>query len=132
MYNINKRKLLKETDTSSFIHHNANFGMVKKIWPHLKNKYAITSLAFIVWMLFFDRNDLISQFSYRSELHKLLADKEYYLSEIERNKKDMHELMSDMEHMEKFARERYLMKKDDEEIFLILPEKKDEATAYEE
>jgi cell division protein FtsB len=116
----------------NFIPVNATLDVVKKIWPHLKNKYAITSLAFVVWMLFLDRNDLISQFTYRSELHKLLADKEYYLSEIERNKKDMHELMSDLEHMEKFARERYLMKKDDEEIFLILPEKKDEATAYEE
>lgn len=105
---------------------------MKRLWPHLKNKYAITSLAFIVWMLFFDRNDIISQFSYRSELNKLLVDKEYYQKEIDQNRKDMHELMSDRDHLEKFARERYLMKKDNEEIFLIVPEKKTEQTAYEE
>jgi cell division protein FtsB len=97
---------------------------MKRLWPHLKNKYVITSLAFLIWMLFFDRNDVISQFSYRQQLNKLLLEKEYYQLEIAQNKKDMHELMSDREHLEKFARERYLMKKDNEEIFLILPDKK--------
>ncbi|MEP7265927.1 MAG: septum formation initiator family protein [Bacteroidota bacterium] len=97
---------------------------MKKLWPHLKNKYVITSLAFVIWMMFFDRNDFISQFTYRQQLSKLKVDKDYYVAEIAQNKKDMHELMSDAEHLEKFAREKYLMKKDDEEIFLILPEKK--------
>jgi cell division protein FtsB len=105
---------------------------MKRLWLHLKNKYVIASIAFAVWMLFFDRNDIISQFSYRKQLNKLLIDKEYYQKEIEQNRIDMHELMSDQEHLEKFARERYLMKKDNEEIFLILPEKKSEQTAYEE
>jgi cell division protein FtsB len=105
---------------------------MKKVWPHLKNKYVIASIVFAVWMLFFDRNDLISQYSYRQDLNKLRGEKEYYLKEIAQNKKDMHELMSDREHLEKFARERYLMKKDNEEIFLILPEKNQEQTAYEE
>lgn len=105
---------------------------MKKLWPHLKNKYVIASLAFVIWMLFFDRNDVISQYSYRKQLSKLEADKEYYQKEIAQNKKDMHELMSDPEHLEKFARERYLMKKKNEEIFLIVPEKKNEETAFEE
>jgi cell division protein FtsB len=105
---------------------------MKKVWPHLKNKYIITSVAFVIWMLFFDRNDLISQFSYRKQLNKLITDKEYYMKEIAGNKQDMNELMSDREHLEKFARERYLMKKDNEDIFLILPEKKEESTAYAE
>lgn len=100
--------------------------------PYLKNKYIITFIFFLVWMLFFDRNDWISQYSYRQDLHKLTEEKEYYLKEIEQNKKDMFDLMSDKEHLEKFARERYLMKKDNEDIFLIIPEKKKEETAYEE
>ena len=57
-----------------------------------------------------------------SALKKLEADKEYYVNGIEQNKKDMEELMSDPEHLEKYAREHYLMKKDNEEIFLVLPD----------
>ena len=61
-----------------------------------------------------------------------MDEKAYYLKEIDQNKIDMHELMSDNQHLEKFARERYLMKKDDEDIILILPEKKSEETAFAE
>lgn len=80
----------------------------------------LTSLCFFVWLLCIDRNDLISQHGYRKQLEKLEADKEYYVQGIEQNKKDMEELMSDPEHLEKYAREHYLMKKDDEEIFLVV------------
>jgi cell division protein FtsB len=96
--------------------------MMKKLLPHLRNKYAITALLFVIWLLFFDRNDLISQAGYRKQLRKLESDKEYYVKGIEQNQKDMEELMSDPEHLEKYAREHYLMKKDDEEIFLIIPD----------
>ncbi|NNM16439.1 MAG: septum formation initiator family protein [Bacteroidia bacterium] len=91
---------------------------------HLRNKYVIGSLVFFTWMLFFDRNDFISQVSLRSQLSGLEADKEYYLEEIENNLNDMNELMSNKENLEKFAREKYYMKKDDEEIFVIVTEKK--------
>jgi cell division protein FtsB len=95
---------------------------MKKMLPWLRNKYVLTALAFFVWLLFFDRNDMISQAGYRKQLRKLESDKEYYVKGIEQNKKDMEELMSDPEHLETYAREHYLMKKDDEEIFLILPD----------
>lgn len=94
----------------------------KSLLPLLKNKYVLTGLAFFIWLLFFDRNDLISQSAYREQLRKLETDKEYYLKGIEQNKTDMEELMSDPGHLEKYAREHYLMKKDNEEIFLILPD----------
>jgi len=71
-------------------------------------------------MVFFDRNDLISQISYRKQLNKLEADKDYYLESIEESKRSLHQLMSDPDNIEKFARERYLMKRDDEDIFLII------------
>lgn len=105
---------------------------MKRLVPHLKNKFVLASLFFAVWMLFFDRNDFISQYSFRRKLHKVTEDKAYYLSQIEQNKKDMQELMGDRRHLEKFARERYLMKSDNEDIFLILPEKKAEETAFVE
>ena len=86
----------------------------------LKNKYIVTVLVFIVWVAFFDRNDMISQYSYRRQLHKLQADKEYFVTAIEQNKKDLHELVSNTDNLEKFAREKYRMKKDNEDIFLIV------------
>src|ERR1051325_4310368 len=101
---------------------------MKRIPSWLKNKYVLSIIVFFVWMMFFDRNDFISQFSYRQDLKKLETDKEYYQKEIEQNKKDYQELMSDPKHLEKFARERYMMKKDNEDIFLIVydqPKKKD-------
>ena len=92
----------------------------RKIPSWLRNKDALTSLAFVIWVAFFDRNDLFSQYTYRQELRKLEVDKEYYAREIEQNKIDMDELMSDPEHLEKYAREHYLMKRDNEDIFLIV------------
>lgn len=94
--------------------------LFERIPGWIKNKYAITIVAFVVWVTFFDRNDLFSQYTYRQQLEKLEVDKSYYISEIEKNKKDMEELMSDPEHLEKYAREHYLMKRDNEDIFLIV------------
>lgn len=108
---------------------NINF---RKWAPVIKNKYVITSVIFLVWLLFFDRNDIFSQYSYRNQLKKLEADKAYYVKEIEKNKVDMQQLMSDPEHLEKYARERYLMKKDDEEIFLILPDSAEKEVEFKE
>lgn len=108
---------------------NINF---RKWAPVIKNKYVITSVVFLVWLLFFDRNDIFSQYSYRKQLKKLEADKAYYVEEIEKNKVDMKQLMSDPEHLEKYARERYLMKKDDEEIFLILPDSAEKEVEFKE
>ncbi len=93
---------------------------LNRILPWIKNKYIITIVVFIVWMTFFDRNDFISQYSYRQELNKLEADKSYYISEISAMKRNTFELTSDSGNLEKFAREKYLMKKDDEDIFLIV------------
>lgn len=95
-----------------------------RLLPYLKNKYLLTGLFFVVWVVFFDRNDLFSQYSYRQQLEKLENDKAYYLKEIEANKQVMEELMSDPEHLEKYARERYLMKQKNEDIFLIVEEGK--------
>ncbi len=74
-------------------------------------------------MLFFDRNDLLSQYEYRSELNKFKEEKAFYISEIEKVKTDLDELSTNQERLEKFAREKYLMKKDDEDVYVIIREK---------
>ena len=97
-----------------------------KIWPWLKNKYVITLIAFVVWMIFFDRNDLISQYSYKQELKDLQEERKYYEAEIEKSTAKLKELTSDPATREKFAREQYKMKKADEEIFVIIREESKE------
>ena len=74
-------------------------------------------------MLFFDRNDLLSQYEYRSQLNKFKEEKAFYISEIEKVKSDLNELSTNQERLEKFAREKYLMKKDDEDVYVIIREK---------
>jgi len=88
----------------------------------IKNKYLIAGIAFLTWMLFFDRNDLMSQYEYRQQLHKLEAEKEFYLTETEKTVKDLSELTTDRSKLEKFAREKYLMKKENEDVFVIIKE----------
>lgn len=94
--------------------------ILNKIPAWIRNRYTITTLIFLIWLAFFDRNDLYSQYTYRQQLKNLEVDRDYYRAEIEKNKSYMKELMSDPEHLEKYARERYLMKRDNEDIFLIV------------
>lgn len=79
-------------------------------------------MLFAIWLAFFDQNDFYTQYKLSKELNKLESDKEYYLREIGAAKSDLNELVSDNEQLEKFAREKYFMKKSDEEIFLIVRE----------
>ncbi len=95
--------------------------MLKKIWPHFKNRYLLTTVGFICWMLFFDQNDVRMQLELTQKLHKLELEKKYFVEEIARNKEDMLDLKTNAASLEKFARERYLMKKDNEDIFVLVP-----------
>ncbi|HUH17845.1 FtsB family cell division protein [Albibacterium sp.] len=88
----------------------------------VKNKYVIASLAFIVWMLFFDRNDLSSQYHYQSQLKELQQEKEFYTKEIEKVENDLNDLTSDPKKLQKFAREKYFMKKENEDVYVIIHE----------
>ena len=88
----------------------------------IRNKYFIAGIAFLTWMLFFDRNDLMSQYEYRTQLNKLEAEKKFYLQQTEKAVKDLNELTTDKVKLEKFAREKYLMKKKNEDVFVIIKE----------
>jgi cell division protein FtsB len=93
---------------------------MKKLIDLVKNKFFLASTAFIVWMLFFDKNDVNSQFEYRSQVNKLEAEKDFYTKEIKTAESDLQELTTNPEKLEKFARERYFMKKDNEDVFIIV------------
>ena len=96
---------------------------MKRLVSLLKNKYFISGLAFLVWMSFFDRNDMISQLEYRSQVNKLKDEKEFYTKEIAQVEKDLTELTTNQQKLEKFARDKYLMKRDNEDVFVIVEEK---------
>ena len=94
-----------------------------KIPKYLANKYALTGAIFLTWIFFLDKNKVINQLQYRMELNKLQEEKEFYEEEIKKINMDLDELKSNPKTLEKFAREKYLMKKDNEELFVIVEEK---------
>ena len=91
----------------------------KFLLPYLKNKYIMTFLVFFVWMLFFDKNDLRTQISHRNNLNQMNQDKHYFIEEIKRNQAIMDDLETNPKALERFAREKYYMKKADEDIFVV-------------
>lgn len=95
---------------------------MNKFLHHLNNKYAITIIVFGIWMLFFDNNNFIAQVRLNRSHHELEMEKQYYLSEIEKDRQATFELMTDTVTLEKFGREQYLMKRDNEDIYLIVDE----------
>ncbi|RMG83454.1 MAG: septum formation initiator family protein [Bacteroidetes bacterium] len=94
--------------------------LYKTLFPYLKNKYIAATLVFIVWILFFDQNDLISQIKLIKKKNKLLEDKAYYQKQIEITQKEYEELTGDEEKLERIAREKYFMKKENEDVFVIV------------
>lgn len=94
----------------------------KRIYPWLRNKYILTIVIFIVWMLLFDSSNWIDVLREYRKIKKFEAEKEYYINKIETDRKRLYELRTNNENLEKFAREQYLMKKPDEDIFVISPD----------
>ena len=93
---------------------------MKRLLELLRNKYFLAVVAFGVWMLFFDKNDMLAQYEYGTAVHKLQQEKDFYTKETTSVKKDLNELDSNMNSVEKFAREKYFMKKDNEDVFVVV------------
>ena len=88
------------------------------VW--LKNKYILTAGFFAVWMLFFDTRDVFTTyFKQRGELNRLQESKAYYQQEIDKTRNELEQLKSDPRILEKYAREKYRMKKDNEDLYVI-------------
>lgn len=104
---------------------------MKKLIDLVKNKFFLVSIAFLVWMLFFDKNDVNSQLEYRSQVNKLEAERDFYIKEISKAENDLQELTTNPEKLEKFARERYFMKKDNEDVYVVVePEQAKEDDSF--
>lgn len=101
---------------------------MKKRWEHIKstfwfkilsNKFVIASIAFVVWMTFLDSNSWLIHSELNKEIQDLEESKAYYQKQIEEDQRQLEELTSDPEKLEKFAREQYWLRKPGEEIYLI-------------
>lgn len=88
-------------------------------WSKLINMYILTLLGCLLWMLFFDEKNYFEQRERKKELKVLLKKKAYYETAIEQTRKELNDLQNNPDAIEKFARERYFMKKAGEEIFVV-------------
>lgn len=96
--------------------------MLSRIPKFFRSFYFQTAALFLVWMLFFDSNDFIKQYQMGQKLQELEDDKEFYLERIAEVQKDRTELLSNPALLEKFAREKYYMRRPSEDIFIIVEE----------
>ena len=92
---------------------------IKKILPFVANRYFIVSLGFVVWMLFFDQRDFFQQRERATELKKVEDAKKYYQKEIEYTQKQLNNIQNNKAAIEKYARERYLLRREGEEVYYL-------------
>ena len=88
----------------------------------IKNKYFVSITLFLVWMLFIDDYNMVFQWQKSRELAAIKEKKEYYEKEIQQVNQDRKDLFSSKANLEKYAREKYLMKKPKEDIFVVVDE----------
>ncbi len=87
-----------------------------------KYKSIISISVFVLWMILFDSNNIGKQLEYIGTLNKLEQEREFYQKEISENQSSTNELISNIDKLEHYAREKYLMKKENEDIFIIIDE----------
>jgi len=97
---------------------------LSKLPPIFRNFYFVIGLLFVLWLLIFDSNDLFTQRKLSNEKEVLEESKEFYEDKILEVKNDREALLTDDEQLEKLAREKYLMQKDSEDVYIVVPEKK--------
>ena len=106
--------------------HSTKFSIMSKsqkfkvLFPIIRNKFVLTTLIFIVWLFFFDQNSILSRLTLAKNIRELKQQKEYLQEDISQNRENINELQSSSENLEKFAREEYMMKKADEDIFIVI------------
>ncbi|AKQ44574.1 septum formation initiator [Rufibacter radiotolerans] len=100
--------------------------MLARVPKFFRSFYFLTTLAFLVWMSFFDSNDFLTQYQTSRKLSILEEERDYYVEKIAEVQKDRRELMSNPQLLEKFAREKYLMKKPTEDLYLIVVKDEEE------
>ncbi len=96
--------------------------MVMKLLRQFRNFYFLTGLFFIIWMLFIDSNNIISQFRQRRKISELTKQEKFYRDQIVIVEEDRRELLTNDKLLEKFAREKYFMKKNTEDLYILSEE----------
>ena len=96
------------------------FKYAEKIPKIFRNKYFLTITIFLIWLFLLDTNNLLERYRQMAELQKLKQDREYYIKKIDDDKRKLNELKTDNHNLEKFAREQYLMKAKDEDLYIML------------
>jgi len=92
---------------------------LSRIVTILRNKYLLALTCFIVWMLFCDRDDLFTQLERKRELAAIKESKDYYAESIKEDRNFSKNLQFNASAIEKLGREKYLMKRDNEDLFII-------------
>ncbi len=93
-------------------------GMCKKALT--KHPYIVITCIFISWVMFFDSADLTTQYKLQKRINKLLVEQTYYQKQIAIMHQEQQELIANEALLEKFAREKYLMKKPNEDIYIVI------------
>lgn len=93
---------------------------IRSVFQRSANKYTIVGMLFILWIGLFDKYSIIDQLQLRAKIDRLESEKRYYQKKIKVDSTRLEELRSNRENLEKFAREQYLMKKEKEDIFIIV------------
>jgi hypothetical protein len=86
----------------------------------VKNKYVFTTVLVLIWIAFFDSHNLIRQYNLMSEKERLIEEMTFYKSEIKKDSTALFNLTNKAETQEKFAREKYFMKKENEDVIIIV------------
>jgi len=92
----------------------------KKLFKTLANKYLIAFMVFSVWMIFIDDNNIFFLRKNVNKLKEYRVEKAYFLEKIRNDSIHLQEMKANAKNLEKFAREEFLMKKKNEDIFLII------------
>ena len=85
-----------------------------------KNFYFLVGFFFLLWMLLFDSNDIFTQLRLTNRQAELEEQRDFYQDEILEVQNDREALLTDDEQLEQLAREKYLMKKDSEDVYIVV------------
>ena len=93
---------------------------MNKILRFFINKYFITTVLFVAWLIFFDSNNILTNMRTKDKLNELKKEKRFYIDEIKKDSVLIQKLLYDTLELEKYAREKYLMKKNNEDLYLLI------------
>ncbi len=97
--------------------------LLRFIPERIRNRYGLSVAVLLLYICFLSDYDLYTTLKLRHQLSTMRSQHEWYATEIKTTREQLHELNSDQALLEKFAREKYLMKRDDEDVFVLVPEK---------